>query len=127
MARHPDPDNPQPYQRRIGERHPIQVELTWGPTPRSRWSRTPRWTVTSDNVSLSGIGFSSEPRDEIVRGQAVRITLEGVTAGALVKVARPDDSGDEIYYGLEFQEGEMLEVAKKLITDFEASADAAGG
>ncbi len=111
--------NPRPYHRRIGERHPIRVELTWGPVPRSRWARKKQWTVTTDNVSLSGVGFVSEARPEITQGQAVRIVMEGITAGALVKVVRPDDTSDRTYYGLEFHGDGMLELAKGLIAGYE--------
>lgn len=122
MARHPDPDNPQPYQRRIGERHPIRVEITWGPLTQSRWSRKKPWKAWSDNLSLSGVGFDSETRPGVVRGQFVRLTLDDVTAVALVKVARPDDSGSRTHYGLEFHEGTLQDAAARLVAAFEESA-----
>lgn len=77
--------------------------------------------MTIDNLSLSGVGFFSPPRPRIVRGQAVRIVLDGVTGGARVKVVRPEASGDRTYYGLAFGDRDMLEVARRLIGAFDAA------
>lgn len=118
----PKDDSPQPYQRRIGQRHPIHVELEWGPIPQGRWRRkTQTWQVTTHDVSLSGFGFECDTHAEMGRGQPVVIRVGETTCGAIIRVAKPGRTDGLTYYGLEFHDEDMLGTVKDLIATHEAS------
>ncbi|MBS1849219.1 MAG: PilZ domain-containing protein [Actinobacteria bacterium] len=121
------------YQRRIGERYPIRVDLEWGPIQLSRWKRKKELlTATTDNVSLSGLGFETETHGDVVRGTAVTISLAGVRCNAAVRVARPGRKAGHSYYGLEFRDQHMIDAIESLIDGYRGdvapdSPRAAGG
>lgn len=119
MAAKPDDDSPQPYQRRIGARHPIHLPLDWGPVPQGRWRRkTERWTVTTHDISVSGFGFESDTRPDMHRGRPVVITFGEISATAIVRVAKPGHKPGLTYYGLEFQDEAMLGHVKEVIAAY---------
>ena len=104
-------------ERRIGERHPIAIAMQWYPTrkpPRRR--KAPESSMT-ENLSFSGAGFICDTHPDVQVSTMLTVTLRGVTGQARVRVVEAAGEHGQSYYGIEFCDRPLLDVARDLITD----------
>ncbi len=114
------PDNVTPlhYQRRIARRYPVEMTLRWSPTERRRWPRRDRTCrATTTNISLTGIGFESTNRPDVVRGSPVTITIGDVRCSASVRFTQPGTRPTSRYYGVEVTDPAMMGALQRAIDD----------
>lgn len=111
-------DDEAPYQRRIGQRHPMAVPLEWSPVTTRKWRRPKPVPAITDNLSLSGAGFEAETSPDIQKGSVMMVKLGDVTDTAAVRMVKPLGKGDRCYYGVEFHGPEMLAYIRDLITEY---------
>jgi hypothetical protein len=109
---------PPHYQRRIGHRYPVRVQITWSPMHARHWPhKATACTTTTDNMSLTGIGFESPTCPDVSRGSPVEITIGQTVCGALVRFSRPGRTPGVSYYGLEVRDRAMIDTMQELITE----------
>lgn len=114
------------YQRRIGKRYPIVTDFTWSTIPTGRWKRKVTTTeATTDNVSLSGLGFEAATRKDLTRGVPLRITKGDVVCDAVIRMVRPGTKAHLTYYGVEFRDQAMVDAMDTLIEEYERAHRAA--
>ncbi|HET8930358.1 MAG TPA: PilZ domain-containing protein [Acidimicrobiales bacterium] len=115
-----DAVTPWHYQRRIGHRHPVQVSLTWSPMQNRHWShKATACTITTDNMSLTGIGFESPTCPDVGRGSPVKITIGQTVCTAAVRFARPGRTPGHSYYGVEVRDPQMIDMMQQLIVEYQ--------
>lgn len=113
-----DAVTPPYYQRRIGRRHRIQVRLTWSPMLNRHWPhKATACTITTDNMSVTGIGFESPTCPDVGRGSPVKITIGQTVCTAAVRSARPGRIPGQSYYGVEVRDPQMIDMMQQLIAD----------
>ena len=109
---------PPTYERRIGERYPIRVEMGWGPVPLTRRERKQKLTPSvTDNVSLSGLGFEADTRSGVGRGSAIRVAIGQAGCNATVRATRPGSVPGRTFYGVEFTCQDLVATVEDLIGD----------
>lgn len=111
------PDLSAALQKRIGERYPITVPISFAPPPAGRWRpKTKPVQVMTEDWSQTGLGFVAEPCDALMKSLPVEITIGDVTGLALIKVVRPGEKPGTNHYGVEFRDQVLEDVACDLIS-----------
>lgn len=123
MARPPQSGVKGTRENRIGERHPIKVAIEWAPIYVGRLHRRAKpIAATLDNLSVSGAGFESVTDPKVLVSSVLNVTIGGVTGHAFVRVVREEAAKGRTYYGIEFRDARLLDVARQLVTADVASS-----
>lgn len=106
------------YERRIGTRHRIGVDLEWSPIDgRRRRRRVSSTVATLENVSVSGVGIDSATDPEILYGAPVRLELGGTSCQGTVRTIRPSATPEHTYYGIRFEGRQPIEAVVSLVEE----------
>lgn len=106
------------YERRIGNRHQLSVPIAWQAASTGRWRRRAQtFTAMTENLSLSGAGFVFEDQPDLRVTSMITVTIGDATGRAQVRSIRPTGGSNRSYYGIEFQDDQLLTVARALISE----------
>ncbi len=73
--------------------------------------------VTSDNLSVSGLGFVSETVPSVQIGTLVDLTIGETSGHAVIRMVKPTSAPGQSYYGLEFRDANLENQARLLVSD----------
>ena len=122
---------PSHYQRRIGNRYPVRVQVNWRPWGSGRWLRRTRdHQSVTDNMSLTGLGFEAPTQPGVGRGSPITVAISDKICTAAVRQARPGRRPGDSYYGVEIRDPAMIDEMQQLIAGYQrrrASADPGAG
>lgn len=106
------------YQRRVGNRYPVNVPMQWEPVLTGRRARKVTFSRTmTANMSLGGLGFESPTRRDVTHGSAVKVTLGDTACEAQVRSVRQGHLPGHTYYGIEFRDPDMINAVEDLISE----------
>lgn len=121
MDRFPDyddrQDNAEALKKRLGQRYDIRIPIEWTQPREGRFKPKPKIeNSTTDDWSLTGLGFTAPTRDDLRTPCPIIITVGPVTGQGIIVVIRPADEPGMSRYGVEFRDQGLENVARSLMS-----------
>lgn len=90
------------FERRIGARTPVRIEITWvDPSAGSANRGGHQWTGWIENASVTGATVTGPADLPIAVGEGASLRFEGADSQVVIRRREPTDVADVARYGVE--------------------------